>query len=33
MMQRVVDETAEYAVVEQAAKREGRVMIMVLAPK
>jgi translation initiation factor IF-3 len=33
MMQRVVDETAEYAVVEQAAKREGRIMIMVLAPK
>ena len=33
MMQRVVEETAEYAVVEQAAKREGRIMIMVLAPK
>jgi len=33
MMQRVVDETAEYAVVEQHAKRDGRVMIMVLAPK
>ena len=33
MMQRVVEETAEYAVVEQHAKREGRIMIMVLGPK
>lgn len=33
MMQRVVEEISEVAVVEQAARREGRVMVMILAPK
>jgi translation initiation factor IF-3 len=33
LAQRVVEETSEFAVVEQEARREGRVMVMVLAPK
>jgi translation initiation factor IF-3 len=33
MMQRVVEEISEVAVVEQEARREGRVMVMILAPK
>ena len=33
VLQRVLEETSEIAVVEQDARREGRVMIMVLAPK
>ena len=33
VLQRVIEETADVAVVEQEARREGRVMIMVLAPK
>lgn len=33
MLRRVVEETAEFAVVEQEARREGRVMVLILAPK
>ena len=33
LLQRVIEETSEFAVVEQEARREGRVMVMVLAPK
>ncbi|MCK4488385.1 MAG: translation initiation factor IF-3 [Desulfobacterales bacterium] len=33
LLQRVVEETSELAVVEQGARREGRIMVMVLAPK
>lgn len=33
LLQRVVEETSEFAVVEQGARREGRIMVMVLAPK
>jgi translation initiation factor IF-3 len=33
LLQRVVEETSEFAVVEQEARREGRIMVMVLAPK
>ncbi|UCD87545.1 MAG: translation initiation factor IF-3 [Desulfobacterales bacterium] len=33
LLQRVVEDTAEFAVVEQEARREGRIMVMVLAPK
>ena len=33
LLQKIVDETAEIAVVEQSPKFEGRTMIMVLAPK
>ena len=33
LLQRVVEETSEFAVVEQGARREGRIMILILAPK
>ncbi len=33
LMERLVKDTAEFAVVEQHAKREGRQLLMVLAPK
>jgi translation initiation factor IF-3 len=33
LLQRVVEETSEFAVVEQEARKEGRIMVMVLAPK
>ncbi len=33
LLQRVIEDTAEFAVVEQGARREGRIMVMVLAPK
>ncbi len=33
LLQRVVEETSELAIVEQAAKREGRIVVMILAPK
>ncbi len=33
LLMRIVEETAEIAVVEQAPKFEGRTMIMVLSPK
>jgi translation initiation factor IF-3 len=33
LLQRVVEETAEFAAVEQGARREGRILVMVLAPK
>ena len=33
LLQRVVEETSELAVVEQETRREGRNMVMVLAPK
>ena len=33
VLQRVAEETSEFAVVEQEARREGRIMVMVLAPK
>ena len=33
LLERVVDETSELAVVEQDMRREGRIMVMVLAPK
>ncbi|WP_035915475.1 translation initiation factor IF-3 [Legionella lansingensis] len=33
LMERLLQDTAEYAVVEQQAKREGRQLLMVLAPK
>ncbi len=33
LLQRVIEDTEEFAVVEQGARREGRIMVMVLAPK
>jgi translation initiation factor IF-3 len=33
LLQRVVEETSEVAVVEQEARKEGRIMVMVLTPK
>ena len=33
LLRRVVEETSELAVVEQEARKEGRFMVMVLAPK
>jgi len=33
LMERLVEDTAEYGVVEQHAKREGRQLLMVIAPK
>ncbi|STX40933.1 translation initiation factor IF-3 [Legionella donaldsonii] len=33
LMERLQQDTAEYAVIEQHAKREGRQLLMVLAPK
>jgi translation initiation factor IF-3 len=33
LLKRVVEETSELAIVEQEARREGRLMVMVLAPK
>lgn len=33
LLRRVVEETSELAVVEQEARKEGRIMVMVLAPK
>ncbi|OEU48627.1 MAG: translation initiation factor IF-3 [Desulfobacterales bacterium C00003060] len=33
VLKRVTEETSEFAVVELAARREGRIMFMVLAPK
>jgi translation initiation factor IF-3 len=33
MMQRVAEDTSEFAVVEQEPKREGRIMVMILAPR
>ena len=33
LLRRVVEETSELAVVEQAARKEGRIMVMVLTPK
>ncbi len=33
LLKRVVEETSEFAVVEQGARREGRIMVMILAPK
>ncbi|KTC85132.1 translation initiation factor IF-3 [Legionella brunensis] len=33
IMERLLQDTGEYAVVEQQAKREGRQLLMVLAPK
>jgi translation initiation factor IF-3 len=33
IMERLLQDTAEFAVVEQQAKREGRQLLMVLAPK
>ncbi|HHF7345633.1 TPA: translation initiation factor IF-3 [Legionella feeleii] len=33
IMERLQQDTAEYAVIEQQAKREGRQLLMVLAPK
>jgi translation initiation factor IF-3 len=33
LLQRVVEETEEFAAVEQAPRREGRILVMVLAPK
>lgn len=33
LIERLVQDTAEYAVIEQQAKREGRQLLMVLAPK
>ena len=33
LMERLLLDTAEVAVVEQQAKREGRQLLMVLAPK
>lgn len=33
LMERLLQDTAEFAVVEQHAKREGRQLLMVLAPK
>lgn len=33
ILERVMTDTADYAVVEQRAKREGRQLLMVLAPK
>jgi translation initiation factor IF-3 len=33
LLDRVVEQTEEFAVVEQEARREGRILVMVLAPK
>ena len=33
LLERVVDETSEVAAVEQEARKEGRIMVMVLTPK
>lgn len=33
VMERLAQDTAEYAVIEQHAKREGRQLLMVLSPK
>jgi translation initiation factor IF-3 len=33
LLQRVIEATSEFAVVEQEARTEGRIMVMVLAPK
>ncbi len=33
LLKRVVEETSEFASVEQGARREGRIMVMILAPK
>jgi translation initiation factor IF-3 len=33
LLKRVVEETSEFAIVEQGARREGRIMVMILAPK
>ena len=33
LLDRVVEQTEEYAIVEQGARREGRILVMVLAPK
>ncbi|MCK4390230.1 MAG: translation initiation factor IF-3 [Desulfobacterales bacterium] len=33
VLERVAEETSEFAVVEQAPRREGRIMMMILAPK
>ena len=33
LLDRVVEQTEEFAVVEQGARREGRILVMVLAPK
>jgi translation initiation factor IF-3 len=33
LLERVVDETSEVAAVEQGARKEGRIMVMVLTPK
>jgi len=33
VLQRVAEETSEFAAVEQEPRREGRIMVMVLAPK
>ena len=33
LLDRVIEQTEEYAVVEQGARREGRILVMVLAPK
>ena len=33
LLQRVAEETSELAIVEQEARREGRIMVMVLTPK
>ncbi len=33
ILERVQQDTAEFAVVEQHAKREGRQLLMVLSPK
>lgn len=33
LLRRVIEETSELAVVEQEARKEGRIMVMVLAPK
>ena len=33
LLERLIQDTAEYAIVEQHAKREGRQLLMVLSPK
>jgi len=33
LLQRVVEQTEEFAIVEQEPRREGRILVMVLAPK
>jgi len=33
IMERLIQDTAEFAVIEQHAKREGRQLLMVLSPK